>query len=85
MRPCKSCKHRVHVAYTVQVPFRVEVTRKVCALKPRLSPRPRKKQVKHRFNPQWKVGRPGCILKTASHGRCVTVSLSTVRRCHFKS
>ena len=26
--------------------------------KPRLSPRPRKKQVKRRFNPQWKVGRP---------------------------
>ena len=58
MRPCKSCKHRVHVACTVQVPYRVEVTCKVCAPKLRLSPRPRKKQVKRRFNPQWKVGRP---------------------------
>ena len=29
----------------------------MCAPKPRLSPRPRKKQVKRRFNPQWKVGR----------------------------
>ena len=58
MRPYKSCKHRVHVACTVQVPYRVEVTCKVCAPKLRLSPRPRKKQVKRRFNPQWKVGRP---------------------------
>ena len=58
MRPCKSCRHRVHVTCIVQVPYRLEVTCKVCAPKPRLSPRPRKKQVKHRFNPQWKVGRP---------------------------
>ena len=58
MRPCKSCKHRVHVACTVQVPYHVEVTCKVCAPKPRLSPRPMKKQVKRRFNSEWKVGRP---------------------------
>ena len=58
MRPRKSSKHRVHVACTVQVPYRVEVTCKVCAPKPRLSPRPRKNQVRRRFNPQWKVGRP---------------------------
>ena len=30
----------------------------MCAPKPSLSPRPRKKQVKRRFNPQWKVGCP---------------------------
>ena len=33
----QSCKHRVHVACTVQVPYRVEVIFKVCAPKPRLS------------------------------------------------
>ena len=64
MRPCKSCKHRVHVACTVQVPYRVEATCKVCAPKPRLSPRPRKKQVRRRFNPQWKVGRPWLHFET---------------------
>ena len=58
MRPCKSCKHRVHVACTAQVPYHVEVICKVCAPKPRRSPPPTKKQVKRRFNPQWKVGRP---------------------------
>ena len=57
MRPYKSCKHRVHVACIVQVPYRVDVTCKVCAPKPRPSPRPTKMQVKRRFNPQWKVGR----------------------------
>ena len=58
MQPCKSCKHRVHVACTLQVPYRVEVTCNVCAPRPRLSPQSRKKHVKRRFNPQWNVGRP---------------------------
>ena len=61
MRPCKSCKHQVHVACTVQVPYRVEMICKVCAPKPRLSPPPTKKQVRRRFNPQLKLAAHGCI------------------------
>ena len=49
----------MHVACTVQVPYRVDVMCKVCAPKPRLSPPPTKKQVGRRVDPQWKVGRPG--------------------------
>ena len=56
MRPFKSCKQRVHDSCSVQVPYRMELTCKVCAPKPRLSSRPRRKQVKRRFNSQWKVG-----------------------------
>ena len=58
MRPCKSCKHRMHVACTMRVLYRVEMTCKVCAPKPRLSPPPTKMQVKRRFDPQYKLGRP---------------------------
>ena len=38
----------------------------MCAPKPRLSPRPKKKQVKRRFNPQWKVGRPWLHFKNGA-------------------
>ena len=72
MRPCKSCKHRVHVACTVQVPYRAEVTCKVSAPKPRLSPRPRKKQVKRRFNPQGRWAAPVLPLSY-----CATVHMFT--------
>ena len=57
MRPCKTCKHWVHVACTVQVPYPVEVICKVCAPKAGQSPPPTTKHVRRRLNPQWRVSR----------------------------